>query len=58
MKKPSRSESGSGLLAVIFTMSIVAGLVAAVYSVTSHQVNLTRREVNRAAAITYGDGVI
>ena len=58
MKKPSRSVSGSGLLAVIFTMSIVAGLVAAVYSVTSNQVNVARREVTRSAAITYGDGVI
>ena len=59
MKKPFRStNSGSGLLAVIFTMSVVAGLVAAVYSVTSNQVNMTRREVNRAAATTYGDGVV
>ena len=58
MKTSTRSVSGSGLLAVIFTMSIVAGLVAAVYSVTSNQVNVARREVNRSAAITYGDGVI
>ncbi len=58
MKKPSRSISGSGLLAVIFTMSVVAGLVAAVYSVTSTQVAVARREVTRAAAVTYGDGVM
>ena len=58
MKNPTHSVAGSGLLAVIFTMSIVAGLVAAVYSVTSNQVNVARREVNRSAAITYGDGVI
>ena len=58
MKNNSRPHAGSGLLAVVFTMSVIAGLVAAVYSVTSHQVNLTRREVARAAAITYGDGVV
>ena len=58
MKKRSSLTSGSGLLAVIFTMSIVAALVAIIYSSTSNQVNVARREVNRSAAITYGDGVM
>ena len=58
MKTRTSLTSGSGLLAVIFTMSIVAGLVAVVYAATSNQVNVARREVNRSAAVTYGDGVI
>ena len=58
MKKRPSLTSGSGLLAVIFTMSIVAGLVAVIYASTSNQVNVARREVNRSAAVTYGDGVM
>lgn len=53
-----RSVSGSGLLAVLFTMSIVAALVATVYSVTNTQVAVTRRTANRAAALSYADGVM
>ena len=53
-----RSVAGSGLLAVIFTMSIVAALVAAVFSMTNTQVSVTRRTANRAAATAYADGVM
>ena len=53
-----RSVAGSGLLAVIFTMSIVAALVAAVFSMTNTQVSVTRRTANRAAAAAYADGVM
>jgi len=52
------SAAGSGLLAVLFTMSIVAALVAAVFSVTNTQVAVTKRTANRAAAQSYGDGVM
>jgi hypothetical protein len=53
-----RSQAGSGLLAVLFTMAIVAGLVAVVFSVTSTQVAVTRRTASRAAAVAYADGVM
>lgn len=52
------SVTGSGLLAVIFTMSIVAALVAVVFSMTNTQVAVTRRTANRAAAAAYADGVM
>ena len=59
MKTPTnRSLAGSGLLAVLFTMSIVAALVGVVFSMTNTQVSVTRRTTNRAAATTYADGVM
>ena len=58
MNKSSNPSAGSGLLVVLFSMCVIAALVAAIYSVTSSQVNIARREVSRAAATTYGDGVM
>lgn len=59
MKTPiNRSIAGSGLLAVLFTMSIVAALVAVVFSMTNAQVAMTRRTTNRTSAMTYADGVM
>lgn len=52
------SLAGSGLLAVLFTMTIVAGLIAIIYSVTNTQVTVTRRTASRAAAEAYADGVM
>ncbi len=53
-----RSVAGSGLLAVLFSMAIVAALVAAVFSVTNSQVAATKRTANRTAALAYADGVM
>ncbi len=53
-----RSNSGSGLLAVLFTMSIVAALIAAVFALTNNQVAVTKRTANRATALAYADGVM
>ena len=53
-----RSVAGSGLLAVLFTMAIVAALVAAVFSATNSQVAATKRTTSRATALAYADGVV
>ena len=59
MKRTSRSSlAGSGLLAVLFAMTLAAALVATIYAVTNTQVSLTRRTVSRAAATAYADGVM
>lgn len=52
------SRSGSGLLVVVFTMALVAFMVATVFSVTNTNVQMTRRMVTRAEAVSYGDGVL
>ncbi len=52
------SVAGSGLLAVLFTITIVAMLVGAVFSLTNTQVAVTRHTANRATAVSYGDGVM
>ena len=54
----NRFVAGSGLLAVIFAMSIVTALVAAVFAMTNTQVAVTRRTADRAAAAAYADGVM
>lgn len=59
MKTAHRSSlAGSGLIAVLFTMVLVAALVATIFSVTNTQVAATQRTASRAAAKAYADGVI
>jgi hypothetical protein len=50
--------AGSGLLAVLFTITLVTILVGAVLSVTNSHVAVTKRNADRASAIAYADGVM
>ena len=52
------SNTGSGLLAVMFSMALVMALVATIFSVTNTQVSVTQRTAKRAAATAYADGVM
>ena len=54
----SSSPAGSSLLAVLFTMALIASLVATVYALTNTQVAMTRRTASRATASAYADGVM
>ena len=54
----TRPDSGMALVGVIFTMALVAALVATVFAVTNTQVHVARRTLNRATAVAYGDAVI
>ena len=55
---PKHSNTGSGLLAVMFSMALVMALVATIFSVTNTQVSVTKRTATRAAATAYADGVM
>ncbi len=54
----TRSNAGSGLLAVLFTMSLLASLVATIFAITSTQVFTARRSATRASAVAFGDAVM
>ncbi len=54
----NNSQSGSSLLAVMFTMAAVSSLVAIMLSVTANNTRMAGRTVHRAEALAYGDAVI
>lgn len=53
-----RNDSGAGLLIVLFTMAFVSALVAVVYTVTNTHTRVTRRVVDRTAAVAFADAVL
>jgi len=57
-KFQSARQAGAGLLAVLFTMVLTSFLVATIFTITNTHVNMARRTVDRAVAVSYGDGVI
>ena len=54
----TRSNAGSGLLAVLFTMSLLATLVATVFAITGTQVSNARRTASRTTAVAFADAVM
>ncbi|MDR3403004.1 MAG: hypothetical protein P4L99_10955 [Chthoniobacter sp.] len=58
MKSPRKSESASGLLAVLFFMVLTCLTVAMIFSVTSSHITASKRTIDRSIAIAYADGVL
>ncbi|MEI9895851.1 MAG: hypothetical protein WDN28_18745 [Chthoniobacter sp.] len=58
MKLSRKSESASGLLAVLFFMVLTSLTVAMIFSVTSSHVTASKRTIDRSIALAYADGVL
>ncbi|MEP6669918.1 MAG: hypothetical protein ABJF10_12240 [Chthoniobacter sp.] len=58
MKSSRKSESASGLLAVLFFMVLTCLTVAMIFSVTSSHVTTSKRTIDRSIALSYADGVL
>jgi hypothetical protein len=58
MKTIRNTETASGLLAVLFFMTLTMLTIAMIYSVTNSHVIAGRRTIDRSVAIAYADGVL
>lgn len=53
-----RDKSGSSLVAVLFSMTVVSSLLGVIFAVTTNQARLARSSVDRGAAIAHADAVL
>lgn len=58
MIHPHSAHKGSALITVMCTVALVSGLLGILFSLTTSQARLARRNVDRAEAVAYADGLM